>query len=155
MKMLLSKLSYLCVIGISLLTACNKESSVVNYMDIDNVIITDYIKANNLNADSTSSGLYYVVQKQGTGAAPKVYSDVSVSYKGTFTDGSVFDEAINPIKFNLGQVIPGWTEGIQLFNEGGEGILLIPSYLGYGSSARPGIPANSVLIFEIKLVTVY
>ena len=142
-------------IGVVLLGACKKTEDPIDYTKIDKKIIQDYIAANNLKADSTSSGLYYVVNKLGAGKYPSQYSDVIIRYKGYLTSGDVFDEAKTGIRLNLSQVISGWTEGVQKFKEGGEGILLIPSRLGYGSNATGGIPANSVLIFEIKLDEVY
>jgi FKBP-type peptidyl-prolyl cis-trans isomerase FkpA len=82
-------------------------------------------------------------------------STVTVAYKGYLTDGTVFDESdSNGITFSLRNVIQGWQEGIPLFKEGGSGMLLIPSALGYGSSSQGQIPANSVLIFEITLIDV-
>ena len=115
--------------------------------------IEAYIKLNNLNAQKTSSGLYYVIDKQGTGDFPKKNDNVTVNYKGYFTDGRLFDQGQN-VTFNLQDVIKGWTEGLQLFNEDSEGFLLIPSKLGYGSSDRNGIPGGSVLVFGIHLLKV-
>ena len=78
-----------------------------------------------------------------------------VAYRGYFTNGQVFDESeSNGVVFGLNQVIRGWTLGIPYFKEGGRGILLIPSGLAYGSNPRSGIPANSVLIFDINLIEI-
>ena len=80
---------------------------------------------------------------------------MTVAYKGTFLNGKIFDQSTNAgIKIGLNQVIKGWTEGIPHFKEGGSGILLIPAHLGYGSYDYNGIPGGSVLIFEIKLISV-
>ncbi|WPR73206.1 FKBP-type peptidyl-prolyl cis-trans isomerase [Flavobacterium sp. NG2] len=117
--------------------------------------IQDYLAKNNLTAKKTDSGLYYVITEEGTGAQPTAESNVTVAYKGYFTDGNVFDQSgAEGISFGLGQVIPGWTEGITYFKEGGKGMLLIPSDLGYGSEDRGPIPGNSVLIFDIHLIKV-
>ncbi|SNR41593.1 FKBP-type peptidyl-prolyl cis-trans isomerase [Maribacter sedimenticola] len=117
--------------------------------------IITYINDNNLDAQKSASGLYYVIENQGTGAAPTASSDVTVAYKGYFTDGSVFDDSQGDgITFNLSGVIAGWTEGITYFNEGGSGILLIPSRLAYGNAGRSGIPGGAVLIFDIELQSV-
>jgi FKBP-type peptidyl-prolyl cis-trans isomerase FkpA len=116
--------------------------------------IEKYISDNNLNASSTASGLYYVIDNEGTGTRPNANSDVKVKYKGYFTTNEVFDENSDGIVFNLQNVIAGWTEGIQLFKEGGNGMLLIPSNLAYGPSGRGSIPPNSVLIFDIDLIDV-
>jgi FKBP-type peptidyl-prolyl cis-trans isomerase FkpA len=116
--------------------------------------IEKYIADNNLNASSTPSGLYYVIDNEGTGIRPNANSDVKVKYKGYFTTNEVFDENSNGIVFNLQNVIAGWTEGIQLFKEGGNGMLLIPSNLAYGPSGKGSIPPNAVLVFDIELIDV-
>lgn len=122
---------------------------------IDDEILKQYIIEKDLNAVQTGTGLYYVIETVGTGSGCNSNSDVKVSYKGYFTDGEVFDESdAAGISFNLNGVIKGWTEGIPYFKEGGNGKLLIPSALGYGKSGTSGIPKNSVLIFDVKLIEV-
>ncbi len=122
----------------------------------DKTIITEYLSKHNINAISTSSGLYYCIEKVGLGAKPLSTSQVRVSYKGYFSDETVFDESDDQgVIFGLESVIKGWTEGIPYFNEGGSGKLYIPSSLAYGTNGTSGIPANSVLIFDIKLLDVY
>lgn len=117
--------------------------------------ITTYIEENDLNATKSTTGLYYVIDEPGTGEQPTATSFVTVAYKGSFTNGFIFDESdASGIAFNLQEVIPGWTEGIAYFKEGGSGLLLIPSHLGYGSFDYSGIPGGSVLIFEIDLISV-
>ena len=138
---------------IVMFNSCKKE--VVDYTQIDEDIITEYIVDNNLTAIATGTGLYYVVDTPGNGTQPNSQSTVTVAYKGYLTNGSVFDEsASSGISFSLTSVIQGWQEGIPYFKEGGSGILLIPSELGYGSQATSGIPANSVLVFEVALIDV-
>lgn len=153
MKILASIFS-VSMLGLLLFASCEKAEDSVDYTEIDKKIIQDYIKANNLNADSTGSGLYYVIDKLGTGKYPNQYSDVQVKYKGYFTSGDVFENPSTAATFNLSSVISGWTEGIQLFKEGGEGTLLIPSRLAYGSRETGSVPANSVLLFDIILYEV-
>ena len=117
--------------------------------------IIQYIEDNNLNATRSNSGLYYVINNEGSGARPTSTSSVTVDYKGYFLDGVVFDESnSNGISFRLNEVIQGWTEGITYFREGGNGILLVPYNLGYGESGRGSIPGGSVLIFDIRLLSV-
>jgi FKBP-type peptidyl-prolyl cis-trans isomerase FkpA len=122
---------------------------------IDDDLIKKYISENGLNATKTSTGLYYVIETQGAGLPCNAFSDVRVAYKGYLLDGTVFDESgAEGISFNLQQVIKGWTEGIPYFKEGGNGVLLIPSALGYGDETVGPIPANSVLVFDISLLEV-
>jgi FKBP-type peptidyl-prolyl cis-trans isomerase len=117
--------------------------------------ILKYIEDNNLNATRTDSGLYYVINNEGTGARPTSTSNVTVAYKGYFLNGNVFEQSdANGISFGLNQVISGWTEGIQFFKEGGDGVLLVPSNLGYGANQYNSIPGGSVLIFDVKLISV-
>lgn len=135
-----------------LLMACNKEK---DYTAENEQEILTYIEENNLTAQKSSSGLYYVIENLGTGAQPTSTDNVTVAYKGYFTNGSIFDESnASGISFNLQQVIEGWTEGITYFKEGGNGILLIPSRLAYGDSGRGSIPGGAVLIFDIELISV-
>ena len=133
--------------------SCKKP---VNYDQIDEEIILQYIAGNNLNAQPTGSGLYYVIENQGNGSKPNLNSTVTVAYVGKLTDGTIFDQSSSlGATFPLSNVIQGWQEGIPYFREGGSGILLIPSTLGYGSQSVGNIPANSVLIFEISLIYVF
>ena len=136
--------------------SCKKEDSNGDQDAIDKKIIEDYINKHNLNAQEHASGLYYVIDKPGTGAYPTEKSTVTVHYEGTLTDGTVFDSShgSNPRTFNLQNVIRGWQIGIPLFREGGKGVLLIPSSLAYGSQGQNNIPPNSVLIFDIELIDV-
>ncbi len=136
-------------------TNTNIETQPVDYKVQNEKEITDYIATKNLTAVKSDSGLYYVINEAGTGKQPTSTSNVTVAYKGYFTNGSVFDESkAEGLSFGLQQVIKGWTEGITYFKEGGSGVLLVPSHLGYGSGGRPGIPGGAVLIFEVKLITV-
>ncbi|RLD26204.1 MAG: peptidylprolyl isomerase [Bacteroidetes bacterium] len=140
------------IIGLSvfLLFACKKDDvDALNQEEIEK-----FIGEHNLPAKSTGSGLYYVIDEEGTGDRPKSNSDVKVRYNGYFTDGKLFDQSTTGITFNLQGVIDGWTEGIPLFKEGGKGMLLIPSKLGYGDRSVGSIPPNSVLIFDIELMEV-
>ena len=106
----------------------------------------------------TASGLRYKVVKPGAGAKPTAQSTVTCRYHGTLADGRVFDSTRNrdnqPISFGLGQVIPGWTEGLQLIAKGGVIKLWIPAELAYGDRDSGPIPGGSVLEFEVELVDV-
>lgn len=132
-----------------------KKKDVISQAKADDNIINKYISDNNLSATATGSGLYYVIDNQGTGNNPDNSSTIIVVYKGYLTNGTVFDES-KPTGFSttLDKVIAGWKEGMPYFKKGGKGKLLIPSALGYGSSAQGNIPANSVLIFDVELLDV-
>jgi len=144
-------LSFVFMLFLLTFSSCTKDEEVIDYTTIDKKIILDYIKEHNLDADSTSSGLYYVIDNPGVGQTPNITSYVKIRYKGYLTDGIVFDEAKTAVTFPLSGLILGWQEGIPKFKEGGSGLLLVPSHLGYGDRATGSIPANSVLIFEITL----
>ena len=123
--------------------------------DKDENAIVDYIAEHGLIATPTGTGLYYVIDAQGTGVSCNSNSTVKVAYTGYYLNGQIFDESsTSGATFNLQGVIKGWTEGIPYFRKGGTGKLLIPSALGYGSSEQNGIPGNSVLIFDINLIDV-
>ena len=102
-------------------------------------------------------GLQYKIIKAGSGAKPTKTSSVTVGYTGMLTDGKVFDstEGKKPVTFNVNQVIPGWTEALQLMSPGAEWEVTIPSSLAYGEKGVGGpIGPNEVLIFKIKLISV-
>lgn len=103
------------------------------------------------------SGLQYKVLKEGTGQSPTPKSRVKTHYKGTLIDGTVFDSSYKrgePLVFGVNQVIRGWQEALVLMKPGAKWMLYIPPYLGYGDRDSGQIPANSILIFEIELLSV-
>lgn len=107
---------------------------------------------------TTPSGLQYVVLTEGQGKSPKATDTVLVHYKGTLLDGTEFDSSYKrnaPISFPLNQVIPGWTEGVQLMKEGAKYRFFIPSNLAYGSRGAGGaIGPDETLIFDVELLKV-
>ncbi len=100
-------------------------------------------------AKTTASGLRYIIEKEGEGEAPKATSSVTVHYTGYLLNGNKFDSSVDrgqPATFGLNQVIPGWTEGLQLLKPGGKAKLIIPANLGYGANGYPPvIPPNSLV----------
>ncbi len=142
------------ITGMLLLTllfnGCSRDSRTQKAKDIEK--IQEYLTENNLDADSTSSGLHYIIQKEGSGPSPTENSTVTVEYTGKLTNDKIFDEGIET--FSLKDLIPGWQEGLKLFKQGGKGMLLIPSELAYGEKKTNNIPPNSVLIFEMDLIYV-
>lgn len=105
---------------------------------------------------TTPSGLKYRVLRKGDGTNPRASDSVTVHYKGWLDSGKVFDTSYSkaPVSFALREVVAGWTEGLQLVNEGGMIELEIPSQLGYGENSPPGIPPNSTLHFIVELIKV-
>lgn len=116
-----------------------------------------YLEKNGVVAQPTSTGLYYVKTQDGTGEKPSKGSTVKAHYTGYLLDGTVFDTSIErgePIEFVLGvgQVIPGWDEGIALMSKGEKAVLYIPYYLAYGDRDLGVIPPFSNLVFEVELI---
>ena len=109
------------------------------------------------NATKTSTGLRYIVLKEGSGAdSPKMGQSVTVHYQGELLNGKVFDSSLireKPATFRVGQVIDGWNEALQSMKKGEKRLLIIPPELGYGEYGYPGvIPPDSYLIFNVELL---
>jgi FKBP-type peptidyl-prolyl cis-trans isomerase FkpA len=129
---------------------------------VDEKLITEYLAKNNINAQKTASGLYYVINKNGSGANIAEGQTAKVMYTGKTLDGTKFDSNIDkefnhtePLEFAVGrkQVISGWDEGLLLLNKGSKATFIIPSSLAYGDkSPSPLIPANSILLFDVELI---
>jgi len=144
---------FLLFAGALVLAGCNKKAE--KQAQEDDELIREYLEQNGLTATKAPSGLYYIIDQQGTGPACDANSDVKVAYTGYFLDGQIFDGSDQQgVTFNLANVIEGWRLGIPNFREGGTGKLLIPSALGYGASGNNSIPPNSVLIFDVHLIEV-
>lgn len=107
---------------------------------------------------TTASGLQYEIVEASEGASPQVEDEVQVHYRGTLINGTQFDSSYDrgePVVFGLGQVIPGWTEGLQLMTVGSKYKFYIPSELGYGAGgAGEVIGPNAALVFEVELLDI-
>jgi FKBP-type peptidyl-prolyl cis-trans isomerase len=106
---------------------------------------------------TTASGLQYEVLVKGNGLSPVATDSVTVHYTGSLLDGTVFDSSVErgePVTFKLNEVIPGWTEGLQLMREGDKFKFVIPSEIAYGARGSRSIEPNSTLIFEVELLKV-
>jgi FKBP-type peptidyl-prolyl cis-trans isomerase FkpA len=135
-------------------TEPNNFLSEEDQLALDISIIQEYLDAKGLKAESMESGLHFIIQEEGDSEFPDINSTVTVNYKGYFTDETIFDQSEDgmPLTFGLAQVIPGWQEGIPIFDRGGKGVLLLPSKLGYGRNPPFGFPINAVLIFDVELI---
>ena len=121
----------------------------------------DYLKENQKRSEikTTESGLQYEILTEAEGARPSSTDNVTVHYHGTLIDGTVFDSSVergNPASFGVHQVIPGWTEALQLMNVGSKYRLHIPQELAYGANPHPGGPIEpfSALIFDVELLSI-
>ncbi|MEM7493367.1 MAG: FKBP-type peptidyl-prolyl cis-trans isomerase [Pseudomonadota bacterium] len=142
-----------------ILVACSAQEEPKPEMNIDDPLATLIPwDATAENVQTTATGLQYVVVREGSddGVSPSVRDTVSVHYDGRLTDGRRFDSSYergSPSTFGVGQVISGWTEGLQLMSEGDEFVFYIPTELGYGLNPRPGglIQPGDDLIFRVEL----
>ena len=150
----------------------NPQLCVQEQYEEDLVKIEEYISENNLDPTKHESGLHYYANNPGLADSVSAGQFVSVDYIGRLLDGTIFDTSVDsvakangiydetrsytPIYFQVGvgRVISGWDLGLTFFEKGGDGYLIIPSYLGYRNNEQGIIPANSVLYFEINLIDV-
>jgi FKBP-type peptidyl-prolyl cis-trans isomerase FkpA len=118
-----------------------------------------YLDSNHITATLNQSGFYYSIISQGSGSTPNLCSHITVNYKGQLTNGNVFEQETNQI-FTLGDLIDSWKKGLPLIQSGGEIKLYIPPSLGYGSAGSRDnsgsivVPPNSILIFDIDLISI-
>jgi hypothetical protein len=143
--------------GVTLLIGCTKDEEFISaqeQLELDIVIIDQYLLDNNITAIEDPTGLRYVIDVEGTGDSPDVNDNVTVNYEGRLmSNGTVFDSN-EDISFSLSSVIAGWQIGFPHYKEGGSGTLYIPSGWAYGRNGQNTIPGNSILIFDIELLKV-
>ncbi|MCL4158238.1 UNVERIFIED_CONTAM: hypothetical protein GTU68_011853 [Idotea baltica] len=139
----------------------------------DKKIIQKYLADNNLEAQESADGIFQVVQEEGKGPKAENGQRATVNYTLRFIDGTLIDTSYEevareggafdqrrvpyrPYTFTVGndQVIQGWHKGIPLVNKGGKSTLLVPSELAYGPGGRPGVPPNTVLVFDVEVVDI-
>ena len=130
--------------------ACNKQEQA----EFDRNAILQYLEVNNLTATEDPSGVFYIINVQGSGDSPDNDSKVTVRYVGSYLDNVVFGQTPDneTSSFVVGDLIQGWQVAMPFFQKGSEGTIFIPSELGYGGNPPAGIRANAVLKFDIELV---
>lgn len=136
------------------LSACKKGDVTSEQAAVDDTKIQAYIKANNINATKDASGIYYEVIRPGTGAYPVASSTVKITYTGKFLNGQLFDSAAS-VSLLLSGTVQGFQLGIPHINGGGRILLIVPSALGYGTAGSGAVPANSVLVFTVDLISFF
>ncbi|MEL0630408.1 FKBP-type peptidyl-prolyl cis-trans isomerase [Psychromonas aquatilis] len=143
-------------VGFFLYQSKSSVESAAENIDKGRAFLTE--NATKEGVQSLNSGMQYLVLEKGEGTEhPTAKSKVEVHYHGTLIDGTVFDSSVDrgkPISFGLNQVIPGWTEGVQLMVEGDKYRFFIPSRLAYGNRKAGKIPGGSLLIFDVELIKI-
>ncbi len=146
--------------------SCSKKDTTCGYSDSNITApaseianVQSYLTTNSITATQHPSGFFYKINQVGSGqAVVNLCSMVTVKYAGRLTNGTYFDPTtagtVSTATFTLWQVIVGWQKGVPLISSGGKITLYIPPSLGYGSAVKGNIPANSILIFDIELVSV-
>ena len=133
-----------------------QEAEMAKLSQSEKPMLEKYLADNKITTKPTASGLIYIETTKGKGAHPTMTDEVTVHYTGTLLDGTKFDSSVDrgqPATFSLTQVIPGWTEGIQLMTKGSKGKLIVPSAIGYGAQGMRGaIPPFSTLVFDVELI---
>lgn len=174
-KYIMKKLVAICVVTMLVLgcsknddfngqnQSCSYDSCAIKAPASEIQGVQAYLSSKNLTATQHCSGLFYRVETLGTGTVvPSACSYVSVKYKGSLTNGNVFDQTTgnNTLDYPLSNLIKGWVNGLPYIRQGGKMHLYIPPTLGYGPSDQKNaagavvIPGNSILVFEIELVNV-
>ncbi|TVR41867.1 MAG: peptidylprolyl isomerase [Bacteroidia bacterium] len=113
--------------------------------------ILEYLEENDLDYYELESGVFIVIEEEGTGSNPNENSTVRMSYQGYLLNGEMFDSATN-VNIFLPNTVRGFRKGVVEFKRGGNGIILIPSALGYGTTGTGTVPRNSVLIFHVEII---
>jgi peptidylprolyl isomerase len=125
---------------------------------IDTTLIESFLAQNDLVAQTHSSGIRYIITTEGTGANAQFGNSVEVKYTGYLLDGTEFDTNVGGGDFffviDRGDVIQGWDIGFKFLKKGSVATLFIPSTLGYGNRALSKIPANSVLVFDVRVLNI-
>lgn len=160
------KIVVLVLFAAVVVSGCKKEDPNAAYTaEREAGLIKDWLAAmvkNNKDIDTTSTGIYYIVEKEGAGETVKAGNTVTVKYTGMFIDGSIFDASAYHgdgtmtyvHKANASRMIQGWEEGIETMKKGGVAAFLLPSSKAYGVTGNESIPPYTPLIFIIEVVDI-
>jgi len=116
--------------------------------------IEKYLKQKNIDCKKSASGLHYKILEEGEGELIQFTDKVMVTYKGTFLDGTVFDEQTEPIELTVSEQINAWKELMLQLKKGSKAFLIAPPQLGYGEYEIEKVPPNSILVFELEVVDI-
>lgn len=155
----MKKVIGLLIVSLVILVACSKEAdlSLLEQQSIDRSVLVSYLNQNHITATETESGLFYVIENEGTGDEyPDDDDDIAFRYEGSLIDGTVFNmtPGLTVDTTNMSSLIDGLKEGFMLLKEGGTAQFYLPSWLGNGSMETENIPSNSCLIFDVELVSI-
>ncbi|MEQ9230251.1 MAG: FKBP-type peptidyl-prolyl cis-trans isomerase [Cyclobacteriaceae bacterium] len=141
------------------LTSCFKDKveprTFEEQLEIDIEKIETYLSNNDLTATKLESGVFYNITLEGAGESPTVNGEITVRYQGRLLSGKIFDEveSTNGLTINLSQLIDAWQFTVPLMKVGGTMTIYSPSGYGYGNVRISTVPPNSVLIFDIELIS--
>jgi peptidylprolyl isomerase len=142
-------------VGSMLLAACDSDGPAQpDFQVIEEVTFAPSLGIDLTAMTKTASGLYYQDLAEGTGDASTAGNTVEVAYTGYLNSGATFDSGSFSFVLASGQVVPGFDEGVTGMKVGGERRIIIPPQLGYGAAAVGSIPAGSILIFDVELLSI-
>ena len=160
----MKKLVFGAIVSYIFITGCVKSDTKCSYKDSNIVApaaeieaLTDSLDTAGITGSQHSTGFFYKINNAGTGSGiTNLCSNITVTYKGSYFNGSVFDSTLagSAATFQLGQVIPAWQKGLPLVSKGGDITLYIPPSLGYGTLGYGSIPGNAYLIFDIHIIDI-
>lgn len=142
---------YLFVLTLGLFSCSTYSDDELNDFDKN---ISDYLTEKDIKCERSESGLYFNILEEGEGDYIQFRDRVSFTYKGEFLDGKVFDESGDTLSYKVSELIGAWKEIMLQLKNGGEAFLVAPPQLGYGTHNLDDIPANSVLVFNMKVIDV-
>ena len=154
------KIGFFVLIALTMVFGCKKIENTNNSSVQEALLIRAWVDATKKNSyvvDSTTTGMYYVIEKVGTGAVAQAGNSVTISYTGKFLDGTTFDASSSYTYVHKGaysRMIPGWEDAIEKLSKGGKGVFLIPSSQAYGPNGYMVVPPYTPLLFGIEILDI-